>query len=132
MFHLGKRSKNRLNGVHPDLVRVVKRAIEITETDFTVLEGLRSLDRQAALLRLGQSKTMKSRHLTGHAVDLAAMVNGVISWQPDHYMPIARAMKHAAAELGIKLEWGGDWRTFKDFVHWQLSWQVYPAKDETH
>ena len=126
MYSLSKRSKNRLNGVHPDLVRVIERAIQITETDFTVLEGLRSFERQAALLRLGQSKTMKSRHLTGHAADLAALVNGVVSWEPDHYMPIARAMKSAAAELGIKLQWGGDWRTFKDYVHWQLPWRTYP------
>jgi len=68
---------------------------------------------------------MSSRHLTGHAVDLAALVNNDVSWQADDYMPIAVAMKTAAAELKVPVQWGGDWRTFKDYVHWQLPWSEY-------
>lgn len=75
-FSLGARSLLRLQGVHPSLVRVVKRAIRITPVDFTVLEGVRSRERQAELVRIGASKTMNSRHLTGHAVDLAPWVGG--------------------------------------------------------
>lgn len=126
-YKLGKRSIHRLEGVHPDLTRVVGRAIEMTSIDFTVLEGVRSYERQEALVRLGASKTMNSRHLTGHAVDLAALVGNKVSWRPDHYTPIADAMKAAAEELGVPVEWGGDWRTFKDYVHWQLPRDEYPA-----
>lgn len=127
MFSLSKRSQNKLTGVHPELVRVVRRAIEITHTDFTVIEGLRSIERQKSLYNLGQSKTLRSRHLTGHAVDLAALVDGVINWEPEVYANIAQAMKAAASELDVPVQWGGDWKTFKDYVHWQLPHDKYPA-----
>lgn len=126
-YKLGTLSLSRLKGVHPDLVRVVKRAIEITDVDFTVLEGLRSLDRQKTLVASGASKTMNSRHLTGHAVDLAPVVDGKVSWDWPLYHRIAKAMKQAAKELGVPVEWGGDWKTFKDGPHWQLPWKKYPA-----
>lgn len=122
-YRLGTKSKSRLKGVHPDLVAVVERAIEISEQDFTVLEGVRSYDRQAQLYNEGKSKTMNSRHLTGHAVDIAPWP---ISWDWEHFYPIADAMKEAARELDINIEWGGDWRSFKDGPHWQLSWSEYP------
>lgn len=127
MFSLSKRSQNKLTGVHPGLVLVVRRAIEITHTDFTVIEGLRSIERQKSLYALGQSKTLRSRHLTGHAVDLAALVDGVINWEPEVYANIAQAMKAAASELDVPVQWGGDWKTFKDYVHWQLPRDKYPA-----
>lgn len=127
MFNLSKRSQNKLTGVHPELVRVVRRAIAISHTDFTVIEGLRSIERQKSLYNLGQSKTLRSRHLTGHAVDLAALVDGVINWEPEVYANIAQAMKAAASELDVPVQWGGDWKTFKDYVHWQLPHDKYPA-----
>lgn len=123
MYQLGVKSQSRLNGVHPDLVSVVKRAIEITEQDFTVLEGLRSVDRQKELVESGKSTTMNSRHLTGHAVDIAPWP---ISWDWDYFYPIADAMKEAAKELGVDIEWGGDWNSFPDGPHFQLSWGTYP------
>jgi len=126
-YVLGKRSRSRLDGVHPDLVRVVERAIEITEVDFTVLEGLRSEERQRRLVAAKASKTMRSRHLTGHAVDLGAYVDGRVAWDWPLYHVIAKAMKQAARELKIPVEWGGDWRTFKDGPHWQLPWSKYPV-----
>jgi peptidoglycan L-alanyl-D-glutamate endopeptidase CwlK len=126
-YKLGKVSLSRLIGVHPDLVAVVKRAIELTEIDFTVTEGLRDIERQKKLLAAGASKTMKSRHLTGHAVDLAALVDGRIRWDWPLYDKLAKAMKAAAAELNIPVEWGGDWKTFKDGPHFQLPWKRYPA-----
>ena len=125
-YRLGNRSKERLEGVHPDLVKVVERAIEITEQDFTVLEGLRSLTRQKALKLRGASTTLRSRHLTGHAVDLGAYVDGEVRWDWPLYHIIADAMKQAALELKVDMEWGGDWKSFPDGPHYQLSWKSYP------
>lgn len=124
-YNLSKRSLDNLKGVHYDLVKVVKRAIEITKVDFTVLEGLRSKDRQRELVRSGASQTMNSRHLTGHAVDIAPYVNGQISWDWKYYYPMADAMKKAANQLGVPLEWGGDWTSFKDGPHFQLPRKEY-------
>lgn len=124
MYMLGKRSRENLEGVHPDLVAVVERAIQLTKQDFTVIEGMRTLARQEQLVSKGASKTMNSRHLTGHAVDL---VPYPVAWDWPLFYPIADAMKLAAKELDVDLEWGGDWRTFKDGPHFQLSWRSYPG-----
>lgn len=124
-FKLGARSLERLRGVHPDLVAVVKRAITLSEIDFTVTEGLRTRERQAQLVKAGASKTMNSRHITGHAVDLAAWVEGGIRWDWPLYAKLAAAMKLAASELGVVIIWGGDWRTFKDGPHFELDRRVY-------
>lgn len=129
MFKLGLRSMLNLRGVHPDLVRVVKRALELSEIDFTVIEGLRDKSRQQAMVLSGASRTLNSRHLTGHAVDLAAYVHGKIAINWSTAPVIAKAMKAAAKELGVPLEWGGDWtRGFKDGPHFQLPWRQYPIK----
>ena len=122
-YKLSSRSLQKLSGVHPDLVAVVQRAIEITEQDFSVTEGLRSLVRQQKLYKEGKSKTMNSRHLTGHAVDLAPYP---LSWDWDYFYPIADAMKQAARDLDTPLEWGGDWQSFPDGPHFQLPWRDYP------
>lgn len=126
MFNLGTKSLERLKGVHPDLVSVVKLAIKKTEIDFTVLEGLRTAERQKQLVAAGASKTMNSRHITGHAVDLGALIDGNVEWSWPLYDKIAKAMKLAAKELNIQIEWGGDWITFKDGPHFQLARSVYP------
>lgn len=120
-YKLSQRSIDRLRGVNPDLVSVVKLAIERSDVDFMVTEGLRTKERQRELVAAGASKTMNSRHITGHAVDLAAYVNG-IRWDWPLYEKIAKAMKQAAYELNIKIEWGGDWKSFKDGPHFQLPW----------
>jgi peptidoglycan L-alanyl-D-glutamate endopeptidase CwlK len=123
-FKLGIRSLQNLSGVHPDLVSVVKRAIQITEVDFTVIEGLRSRERQKQLVAKGASKTMNSRHITGHAVD---MIPWPVDWNDlKRFEIMAEAMKQAADELGVDVEWGGDWRTFYDGPHFQLSRKAYP------
>lgn len=122
-YQLGTRSKQNLSGVHPDLVSVVKRAIEISDKDFTVIEGIRNINRQRELVKAGKSTTMNSRHITGHAVDIAPWP---ISWEWEEFYPIADAMKQAAEELEIDLEWGGDWKNFPDAPHWQLSRKTYP------
>lgn len=126
-YELSKRSKDRLSGVHPDLVRVVEKAISISDIDFTVLEGVRSIARQEQLVKSGASQTMRSRHLTGHAVDLGAYVGGQVRWDWPLYYKIADAIKKAAAELNVPIEWGGDWKTFKDGPHFQLPFKEYPA-----
>lgn len=131
MFSLGPRSQMRLRGVHPDLVSVVTRAIEISTVDFTVLEGVRSPERQALLVAEGASQTLNSRHIPGSdgfakAIDLGAWVDSQVDWSWPLYSKIAAAMKAAAAELGIPLEWGGDWKRFKDGPHFQLPKKEYP------
>lgn len=124
-FILSRRSLKNLKGVHPDLVKVVEKALEITTVDFVVTEGLRSAERQEQLVKSGASKTKNSRHLTGHAVDVAAWVNGKVSWNWKYYDDIASAFKEAAKELGVEVEWGGDWKSFKDGQHFQLTWERY-------
>ena len=131
-YKLGLRSRQRLSGVHPDLVAVVKRAIEITEQDFFVGEGIRSVGRQKRLVASGASRTMNSRHITGHAVDLHPYpykgdhdVDGVPNSDDyDAYEPIVDAMRQAAEELGVELEHGFDWGW--DAPHHQCDWKKYP------
>ena len=126
-FKLSYRSLSRLEGVHPHLVQVVERAILHTEVDFCVVEGVRSLATQRRYYDLGKTTTMNSRHLTGHAVDLAPWINGRIDWEnPIGWEGVSGAMKLAAHELGIPLVWGGDWHTFIDKPHYQLPWKNYP------
>lgn len=132
-FGLSKRSLSRLEGVHPDLVRVVKRAIQITAVDFTVTEGARTREKQEQLIRAGASLTLHSRHLPeankcglACAVDLAAMVGGEIRWDWPLYGVLNEAMQKAGKELGVPIEWGGSWRTLKDGPHFQLPWKDYP------
>ena len=103
-----------------DLVRVVKTAITISKIDFTVIEGVRSLERQKQLLIKRKTTTMRSRHLTGHAVDLGAWVDNTVYWDWEYYEQISDAMKHAAAQEKVKIEWGGDWTSFKDGPHLSL------------
>lgn len=114
-YSLSFRSRQRLSGVHPDLVAVVKRAIEITEQDFSVLEGIRGIERQRKLVKEGKSTTMNSRHLTGHAVDL---VPYPVSWDWEYFYPIADAMITSCKELNIPLRWGGNWAV-KDLRDWE-------------
>ncbi|MDB4296083.1 M15 family metallopeptidase [bacterium] len=123
-YTLGTRSLQNLSGVHPDLVAVVKRAITITEQDFTVIEGVRNINRQRELVKKGASTTMNSRHLTGHAVD---MVPWPVDWNDlERFEVVSVAMKTAAEELDIPIKWGGDWKSFYDAPHFELDRKVYP------
>lgn len=128
-FSLSQRSIERMAGVHPDLVKVVKRAIQITEVDFAVTDGLRDEETQARYVAGGKSETMNSRHLTGHAVDVVALVNGRASWSLPEYAKIAQAFKRAAYELGIPIVWGGDWKRLVDGPHFELDRKLYPAPE---
>ena len=108
-FILGKRSLLELNGVCPDLVKVVKRAIQITPIDFAVVDGVRTIEEQRRYVAVGASQTMESRHLTGHAVDLVAFVGNKGRYEEQLLCSIAAAMRAAAREQGIPLRWGGCW-----------------------
>lgn len=123
---LSESSLKKIDGVHPDLQRVVYRAAEITAVDFIITEGLRTVERQKKLVASGASRTMNSRHITGHAVDLAASVDDEIRWDWPLYHKLAEAMKEAARIEGVPIEWGGDWKTFKDGPHFQLPASKYP------
>lgn len=139
---LGQRSLSRLEGVHPDLVRVVKKAAALSDLDFTVLEGLRTLDRQKQLLKQGATKTLNSRHITGHAVDLAPMIGGKISWDWPLYHRLAEYMRSASVSENVPIRWGGTWkllsaingpitakvlsRSFPDGPHFELPRANYP------
>lgn len=122
---LSSRDMQRLAGVHPDLVRVISRAR--ASADFIVTEGLRTEARQRQLVAAGASQTMASRHLTGHAVDLAALVNGTVRWDWPLYDRLAQAVKKAAADEGVPIVWGGDWPKFRDGPHFELDRRQYPA-----
>ena len=125
MFSLSNRSRKNLEGVHPDLVKVVERALELSPVDFAITEGKRSPARQLELLGKGASQTKNSRHITGHAVDVVACgVADVWAWK--HYEAISKAFKAAAAELNTPLTWGGDWHTLKDGPHFELPRKEYP------
>ena len=121
-FKLSQRSLDRLKGVHSDLVKVVKRAIEISDYDFMVVEGLRTIETQKKYVAEGKSKTMNSYHLTGHAVDLAPLENGSIDWsnKKGQFDSVSKAVKQAAKEMGVAVEWGGDWKSFVDKPHYQI------------
>ena len=123
-YKLGTRSLQNLSGVHPDMVAEVKRAIEITEQDFTVIEGIRNVSRQRELYKAGKSTTMNSRHITGHAVD---MVPWPVDWNDlERFEVMSEAMKKAAEELDIPIKWGGDWKSFYDAPHFELDRKTYP------
>lgn len=125
-FRFSARSRRNLAGLHADLVGVAEAALARTPIDFMVTEGLRSRERQAALVRAGASRTLNSRHLTGHALDVAAWVDGQVRWDWPLYSPIAQAFKAAAAERDVSLIWGGDWPTLRDGPHFELDRRRYP------
>ena len=124
-MNLTQRSLTNLQGVHPDLVRLIEVAIKDTPIDFVVTEGLRSPARQRELIKAGASQTMRSRHLTGHAVDLACMVERKVRWDWPLYEKLAKHIKDTAKAQNIPIEWGGDWTSFKDGPHYQLPWSKY-------
>ena len=125
-FRLSTRSRARLVGVHPALTAVVEAAILRSPVDFMITEGLRTATRQAALVKAGASRTLRSRHLTGHAVDVAALVEGQVRWDWPLYGKIAQAFKAAAADLKTPLIWGGDWKTLRDGPHFELDRKAFP------
>ena len=123
---LNEASLQKLQGVHPDLVKVAMKAAESEDFPFIVVEGLRTLKRQRELFANGATTTMKSRHLTGHAFDFAPLVAGEVSWKWPAFYPVIDGIRKAAAALAIPVEFGADWKKFKDGPHLQLPWAQYP------
>jgi peptidoglycan L-alanyl-D-glutamate endopeptidase CwlK len=137
---LTSRSLQRLVGVHPDIAATVRRAEELANSqgfDLFVVEGVRLRARQEALYHMGRSRTLYSRHLTGHALDVAPLApNGAADWHPSAFSKVVLVMRAAAGELGVEVEWGGDFpmRYHTDFVdmpHWQLPRSLYADTDLT-
>lgn len=113
-FKLSNRSKGKLEGVHPDMVAVVERAIELTKVDFGVTYGVRELEEQKRLVASGRSQTMKSKHLIqdsgySHAVDVVAYDGSDVIWEINVYDDICDAFKQAAEEKGVSIKWGAAW-----------------------
>lgn len=125
---LTPRCRQRLADVHPDLVRVVERAAD-EGAQFIVTEGLRSLKRQRELMAAGATRTLNSRHLSGHAVDIAAVVDGEVRWDWPLYTRLSTDFKRAAAIEAVPIIWGGDWPTFRDGPHYELPRDEYPPGD---
>ena len=140
-FRLSRRSLERMQGVHPDLVKVVLLAIQLTEVDFGVIEGLRTIEKQREYVAKGASKTMNSRHLAhpsdglSRAVDLAIWEDrdldrvvdaDELSWRFPHYKDLATWVKRASVQLNVPVTWGGEWTTLKDGPHFELNRAVYP------
>lgn len=139
---IGQRSLSRLEGVHPDLIRVVKKAAALSDLDFTVLEGLRTPERQKQLMQQGATRTLNSRHITGHAVDLAPMLDGKVSWDWPLYHRLAEYVRSASISENVPIRWGGTWkllsaisgpitakvlsRSFPDGPHFELPRANYP------
>lgn len=121
LFKFSKRSLDALQGVRPEMILVASRALAYSTVDFAITEGLRSKARQAQLFQEGASRTLNSKHLTGHAVDVAAYVDGTISWEWELYVQIDDAFQQAADELGLPITWGGTFKTLKDGAHFELS-----------
>ncbi|WP_025138992.1 M15 family metallopeptidase [Achromobacter sp. DH1f] len=141
-FNLSARSLQRLDGVHPRLVEIVKLAIQRTAVDFTVVEGVRTAERQRELVAQGASQTQNSLHLKqqdgfGHAVDLAPLVGGTIPWANwEAFIAVADAMRSASLQVGVSIRWGGSWtllselpktitrsilhKTFPDGPHYEI------------
>ena len=129
-FQLSSRSLNNLEGVHPDMVKVVERGIEITPYDFGVSRGLGTIEEQREYVRTGKSTTMDSKHLPqadgfSHAVDLFVIVNGEVTWEHKYFRKVIQALFTAAIELGVQIEAGALWRDFLDSPHIQLNGKYY-------
>ena len=132
-MELNTKSVNILRKVHPDLQRVVRRAAKEwkdKDTGFVLTCGGRTVEAQKQMVAKGASTTMRSRHIIApngwaHAVDLAFIIKGVVKWDWPLYSKLAAAMKLAAVAEKVPVEWGGDWKKFKDGPHFQLSWKQY-------
>lgn len=125
-YQFGQKSLEKLATVHPDLQRVFKEAITNSPYDFSITEGVRSLERQKELVAAGKSKTLHSRHLTGKAVDIAVFVDGKVTWDAKYYKEVFEHISAVAKLNDVPLVWGGSWKTFIDMPHYELDRKFYP------
>ncbi len=125
MYKFGTKSKERLATVHPDLQKLFNAAISTSPYDFSITEGVRSLERQKELLEAGKSTTMNSRHLKGNAVDIAVFVEGKLTWDFKYYKEVSDHIKALSKVMQIPIVWGGDWKSFIDGPHYELDRKFY-------
>ena len=119
-WKFGKKSLERLAGIKEPLQTLAKSAITDSPYDFSITCGLRTVEEQKVLVATGKSKTMKSKHLTGDAFDIAVFVDGKLTWELKYYKAVALHIEKVAKKLGINIEWGGRWASFVDGPHFQL------------
>ncbi len=128
-FALSNRSRTNLENVHPDLVEVVMLAGQLADAeglDFIITDGHRTYTEQVEYVKTGKSKTLKSRHLGGCAIDYVGLVNGRVTYDVAVMTQSAECFKRAAQKRRVKIKWGGDWKSFKDTPHIELDSEVYP------
>lgn len=133
-MQLSKKDESYLKKVHPDLVRVVRRAaasLGAADNGFVITCGIRTVEEQKKNVARGASKTMRSRHLPNRAgvscaVDVAVTIDGKVRWDWPLYARMAKVFKAAAAAEKVPIEWGGDWKSLRDGPHFQLPWASYP------
>jgi len=126
MYKFSQRSLDRLQGVHPDMVKLMSESIKDSPYDFGITEGRRAIERQQQLVAEGKSQTMNGRHITGHAVDIAIFIDNKVTWDFEKYKEVADHVKKIAASLGISIVWGGDWKSLRDGPHFELRRKEYP------
>lgn len=120
MYKFSKRSLDNLKGVDERLVKLMEEVLSISPYDFGITEGLRTIEKQKEYVRTGKSQTMNSYHLKGKAVDIVVYKDGEVTWDLKYYKEIAKIVKETATEKGLKITWGGDWKTLVDGPHFQL------------
>ncbi|WP_462427872.1 M15 family metallopeptidase [Fusobacterium varium] len=120
MYKFSKRSLDNLKGVDKRLVKVMEEVLSISPYDFGITEGLRSIEKQEEYVRTGKSQTMNSYHLKGKAVDIVVYKDREVTWKLDYYKEIADLVKKIAEHDGLKITWGGDWKTLVDGPHFQI------------
>lgn len=120
MYKFSKRSLDNLKGVDERLIKLIEEVLSISPYDFGITEGLRTIEKQKEYVRTGKSQTMNSYHLKGKAVDIVVYKDGKVSWKLDYYKEMADLVKKIAKHDGLKITWGGDWKTLIDGPHFQL------------
>lgn len=120
MFKFSSRSKERLKGVDEKLVDVIETSLMESPYDFGITEGLRTIEKQKEYVKAGKSQTMKSYHLRGKAVDIVVYKDGKITWDLKYYKEVADVIKSVAKSKGVRVTWGGDWKTLVDGPHFQI------------
>ena len=120
MYKFSKRSLDNLKGVDKRFVKVMEEVLSISPYDFGITEGLRTIEKQKEYVRTGKSQTMNSYHLKGKAVDIVVYKAGKVTWDLKYYKEIADLVKKIAEHDGLKITWGGDWKTLVDGPHFQI------------
>lgn len=118
-FRFGKTSRGKFAGVDPRLVACMYRGLYLSPHDFGISCGLRTIEQQRVEVEKGASETMHSRHLTGHAVDIVIVVDGMADWTFEKYAAVNRSIQDAAREFGVEITWGGNWKS-RDGVHFEI------------